>query len=109
MQKKSDLRFFRESHGYTQDSLAKALNISRNYVYLVEAGKKPLSNKLQRKLEMLERLGDHHETGPPSSSVVRAAHQPYDFSKIEASHLAIMERLDAVETDLALIKKLLSK
>ena len=65
MKKKLDVRIFRETHGYTQDSLATALGVSRNYVYLIESGKKPLSDKLLIKLEKLELMKSADAAAPP--------------------------------------------
>ena len=71
MKKKLDVRIFRETHGYTQDSLATALGVSRNYVYLIESGKKPLSDKLLIKLEKLERMKSADAAAPPGSTEQR--------------------------------------
>ena len=110
MQKKLDVRIFRETHGYTQESLAKALDISRNYVYLVEAGKKPLSNKLQRKLERLEFFGNPHAPGAPASGgpgiIAEGASEGYGKPD---NWTELFKRLERIETDIALVKKLLAK
>lgn len=71
MKKKLDVRLFRETHGYTQDSLATALGVSRNYVYLIESGKKPLSDKLLIKLEKLELMKSADAAAPPGSTEQR--------------------------------------
>lgn len=41
-----DLRALREALGLTQKELAERLGVARNYVYLVETGKKTMSKKL---------------------------------------------------------------
>lgn len=41
-----DLRALREALGLTQKELAERLGVARNYVYLVETGKKAMSKKL---------------------------------------------------------------
>ncbi|WP_043588369.1 helix-turn-helix domain-containing protein [Geminisphaera colitermitum] len=50
---------FRESLGLTQEELGRRLDISGNYVWMLETNKKPISGKIARKLRDLEagRLG----------------------------------------------------
>jgi len=44
------LHVLRERFGYTQDSLAKELGITRSYVSLIESGHKPLQDRLLYKV-----------------------------------------------------------
>lgn len=50
---KLSLSEFRHRLGMTQQELANHLNVSRNYIALVENGKKPFSNKLKNKLSLV--------------------------------------------------------
>ena len=47
------LHVLRERYGYTQDSLAKELGVSRAYVSLIESGAKPLQDRLLCKVAAL--------------------------------------------------------
>lgn len=47
---KSPLRIFREKFDLTQQDLAEMLDVSRNYVTLMENGAKPFSPKMAKKL-----------------------------------------------------------
>lgn len=44
------LHVLRERFGYTQESLAKELGITRSYVSLIESGHKPLQDRLLAKV-----------------------------------------------------------
>jgi len=45
----------RERYGYTQEGLAKELDVSRQYISLIEAGFKPLQDRLLSKVaDLLE-------------------------------------------------------
>jgi DNA-binding XRE family transcriptional regulator len=52
------LHVLRERFGYTQESLAKELGVSRAYVSLIESGAKPLQDRL------LKRVADVLEITP---------------------------------------------
>lgn len=39
------IQAFRERYGYTQDELAREVDISRSHLANIEAGRKPLSNR----------------------------------------------------------------
>ena len=54
MEEKSTLKAFRESRGLTQQALADRLGVAKNYIYLVESGRKPMTAGLRRKLDALE-------------------------------------------------------
>lgn len=44
---------FRESLGLTQEQLGNRLDVSGNYVWMLESGQKPISDKIARKLKDL--------------------------------------------------------
>lgn len=46
----SRIREFREAKGYTQVKMAEALHLNRNYIYQMEAGKLPISDRYIREL-----------------------------------------------------------
>jgi len=64
--KKISLPEFRKHYGLTQEELARLLNVSRNYIAMVENGRKPLSSKLKDKLSLVntEKLSPITFTSP---------------------------------------------
>lgn len=49
-----DILNFRELHGLTQEELGRRLDISGNYVWMLETEKKPISGKIARRFRDLE-------------------------------------------------------
>ena len=67
---KLSLADFRRNHGMTQQELANAIGVSRNYITLVENGKKPFSDKLRQKLSIVSIISDNQtepRIDPPSA------------------------------------------
>ena len=46
-----DLRALRMGLGMTQAQMAQAIGVERNYIYMVESGRKPMSKKLDNALD----------------------------------------------------------
>jgi len=69
----TDISKARKELNLTQKQLAQALDITENYVYMLEAGKKPLSKKLAARLDALKN------------------HPEKTASKTEKSHLTAEE------------------
>jgi len=64
--KSLNLLSFRSEHGITQVQLAEMLDITAEYVSMIENGKKPLSKKLLKKFGLLESsLTFNRSTDPP--------------------------------------------
>lgn len=51
MRTAQDFKKVREELNLTQRQLAEALGVARNYIYLIESGKMPVSKKLDQSLE----------------------------------------------------------
>jgi DNA-binding XRE family transcriptional regulator len=47
---------FRVNSGMTQKEMAHLLGVTKNYVYLVESGKKPMTSAILKKLESLTKV-----------------------------------------------------
>lgn len=45
----------RKNLGMTQQELADAVGVARNYIYLIESGRKPMTESIQAAVEKLER------------------------------------------------------
>ncbi|MGF9774788.1 helix-turn-helix transcriptional regulator [Priestia aryabhattai] len=45
-----DVRLIRNVYGYTRKQFAQHLNVSKTYIYLVETGRKPISEPLEDKI-----------------------------------------------------------
>ena len=56
---KLSLADFRRERGLTQQQLADAVGVSRNYIALVENGRKPFSDSLRRKLSLVNTPDDN--------------------------------------------------
>lgn len=91
MEEELTLKAFRESRGLTQQALADRLGVAKNYIYLVESGRKPMTEGLRRKLDTLARGATNSAKrleGETNKIVVSAA----DIEDIKA-RLANIERL----------------
>jgi transcriptional regulator with XRE-family HTH domain len=54
IEKKLDLRVYRNKLGLTQVQLAEMLGLNSKYLSMIESGTKPLTDKMVKKLELLE-------------------------------------------------------
>ncbi len=73
---KLSLADFRRNHRMTQQELANAIGVSRNYITLVENGKKPFSDKLRQKLSKVSIISDNQtepRLEPPAACPMCAA------------------------------------
>lgn len=52
-EEKFDIATVRAEKGLTQAQLAEMLDVDRKYISMIETGKKPLSNKLRKKLDKI--------------------------------------------------------
>ena len=48
------LKTFREQRGLSQQALADMLGVAKNYVYLIESGRKPMTESMRRRLDELD-------------------------------------------------------
>lgn len=48
------LKAYRIKKNLSQKELAEMLGVARNYVYLIESGRKPITESIEKKLSMLE-------------------------------------------------------
>lgn len=48
------LKAYRIKKNLSQKELAEMLGVARNYVYLIESGRKPITESIEEKLSMLE-------------------------------------------------------
>jgi len=58
---KLSLSDFRRRNGLTQQALADRLGVSRNYVALIENGRKPFTEKMRTKLSIVNNAGAEPE------------------------------------------------
>ena len=87
-----DIKTIRESLNLTQAELALALEVSRNYVCLLEKGHRLPSEKILHKLKLMSNKNANKSTERANSDV--------DLSNI-------IERLEKLEVDVAILKKVL--
>ena len=92
MEEKSTLKAFRESRGLTQQALADRLGVAKNYIYLVESGRKPMTAGLRQKLDTLEN---------------NASNQPEQLDGKTNKVVVSAEALANIEARLASIEQLL--
>ena len=108
MEEKFNLYKERSELGLTQEKLAEFLDITPEYISMMETRKKPVSRKVIKKFnslksktfQELERDVYHSTASPPVISA--EPNKPYHAS-------TLLKRLDDLETDVALLKKLILK
>lgn len=91
MKIETSLKDFRESRGLTQQALADRLGVAKNYIYLIESGRKPMTAGLRRKLDDLEK-GESNQPGQLDG---------------ETNNIDITARLDELSTRLSALERLL--
>ena len=91
---KSPLRVFREKLKLTQQDLADMLDISRNYVTLIETGAKPMTPKIVKKLAEYDACMKPPPPEPDQSKMSkdeRIAHLENKLAKAEATIQELLE------------------
>lgn len=73
----------RETLGLTQQEMANLLGISRNYVSMIELGKKPFSAKLKRKFDKV--------STPQDANFCHAVRESSDLYGASAARIAELE------------------
>ena len=91
-----DIKKARAERGVTQRELAAALGVERNYIYLLEAGKRQLSERLETLYEAWKKATE----APTNANCV--AERPFEDPPVWADALA--DRLDRLERDIGIIK-----
>jgi len=75
-EKKSNPIFLaRKTLGLSQEQLADLLALTKNYIWMLEAGRRPVSPDLRRKVDQL--VESHTSRGPPIPPVVRDPAVPF--------------------------------
>ena len=69
MKTAQDVKQVREQLGMTQKQLADALGVARNYIYMIEAGKTPVSKKIDSALDSFLQGDEGNAASPPSSAI----------------------------------------
>ena len=117
MEEKFSLQKARLGLGWTQEKLAEYLDITPEYISMMETGKKPVSKKVLKKFNQLEgktfqdsSYGVYHSAAAPPGMVAEENNQ-YDgtLAQQEPHHSTLLRRIDALEIDVALLKKLILK
>lgn len=105
MNKKIDIAKIRSELGITQAELAELLDVDRKYVSMLETGAKPISAKMSRKLDTLK------DSDVPATQYASTASPPVISADPNKPYHAstLLKRLDDLETDVALLKKLILK
>jgi transcriptional regulator with XRE-family HTH domain len=86
----------------TQKDIADKLGVARNYVYLMESGRKPVTDTITQKLTELETA----EVREPPAAYSTPADRPAD--RADASRLDdVVNRLDKMQTQIDTVIRLL--
>ena len=85
----------RRRHGLTQSKMAQILDITPEYLSMIETGRKPLSKKLEKKVLALS----DRETGPPYAAAASPA-----MAVAESAH-SYAERIAELEARVAEIER----
>ena len=93
------LKSFRTSRGLSQQALADLLGVARNYIYLIESGRKPMTESIRQRLDSLD-----DNSANDNKKLDSEAYSDNRASNILSSFNA---RLDALDARLATIEKLL--
>lgn len=93
----------RMRHRLTQHALADRLGVAKNYVYLIESGRKPLTKAISQKLAELDSHAPVKPSSTPSSNLCRYP----EGCDVEAELGEVKERLAAMEHQLGTVIRLL--
>ena len=97
----SDLVFeTRTRHRLTQKALADRLGVAKNYIYLIESGRKPMTKAISQKLSELDTHAPVHSTPPaPPATPCRypeACDIQAEFGQLREEMASITSQLDTV-------------
>ncbi|MBQ2281263.1 MAG: hypothetical protein II332_00660 [Kiritimatiellae bacterium] len=81
-----------QTYGITKLELAKCLGVSSNYIYMLNSGAKPITDKVSAQLDNIIKNGLPHI-------------ESNDISDDKKTLQTILQRLDDMELDIKLIKR----
>ena len=96
----------RKSLGLTQAEYAEKLGISRNYLALMETGKRPITDSAWNRFVTIAQDSETKST-KEAATEIKEAEAHYDG--IERDVAAMKSQIEALRTDVALLKKLILK
>ena len=88
-----ELRKLRVQSGKTRQSLADLLGYSANYIYLLESGRKPITEELGRRLEKITGLDNLAPSALPSATQPAAPCRSPDDYDLKADLAEVREEL----------------
>ena len=93
--KSFNLLSFRSEHDLTQVQLAEMLDITAEYVSMIENGKKPLSKKLLKKFGLLESsLTLNRSTDPPKERQLSCAAPCQECARLREENIRLNKIID---------------
>jgi transcriptional regulator with XRE-family HTH domain len=94
----------RTRHRLTQQALAERLGVAKNYIYLIESGRKPLTKAISQKLSELDTHAPVHLTPVPTPSTPCRYPEACD---IQAEFGQLREELASMTAQLDTVTRLL--
>ena len=96
----------RKALGMTQAEFAQKLGISRNYLALMETGKRSITDSAWNHFVTISKDAETKSTKEAAAMIKEAGDQ---YDGIERDVAALRSQVDALKTDVALLKKLVLK
>lgn len=99
-----DLKMARVKRGLTQRQMADILGVERNHVYMVESGRRPVTERLEKAFRawLKTREEDERKTKDASGVSSFVAERPPD--EMPAWAEALIDRIDALSRDMGVVK-----
>lgn len=95
------LKSFRTSRGLSQQALADLLGVARNYIYLIESGRKPVTESIRARLDLLGR--------DPANSLNELDSEANADKRASNTLADIAARLEALDARVSSVERLLLK
>lgn len=99
-----DLKMARIKRGLTQRQMADILGVERNHIYMVESGRRPVTERIEKAFRAWQRSleGDERKTKDASETSSFVSEKTPE--EMPAWAEALIDRIDALSLDMGVVK-----